>query len=336
MNMSGKRAGKKQAEVILVTGGAGYIGSVAAELLLNEGYDVIVFDNLERGHRKAVDPRARFIRGDLRRREDIVRVMDKARPDAVMHFAAYALVGESMQDPLLYFENNVLGGINLVSAMRKTGVRRIVFSSTCATYGQPDRVPITERESQKPTNPYGESKLMLERILWWERERHGLEPVFLRYFNACGATEMYGEDHDPETHLIPNVLAVAMGKHPAVQVFGDDYPTPDGTCIRDYIHIVDLARAHLLALQRRVVGAFNLGTGEGYSVKQVIDAAQEVTGRRIPIRVAPRRPGDPPRLVAAAGKARRELGWKPERSDLKTILTDAWLWHQKHPRGYRS
>jgi UDP-glucose 4-epimerase len=332
-----KRSCRSQASgVILVTGGAGYIGSVTAEILLDEGYEVAVFDNLERGHRQAVDPRARFLRGDLRRREDVMRAMKTVKPDAVMHFAAYALVGESMENPLRYFENNVLGGIHLVRAMSEVGTRRIIFSSTCATYGQPKRVPITEREPQKPTNPYGESKLMLERILWWQHERSGFQPVFLRYFNACGATEKFGEDHEPETHLVPNVLAVALKKRPAVNVFGDDYPTPDGTCIRDYIHIVDLARAHLLALTSGKVGAFNLGTGTGYSVKQVIEAAREVTGRDIPVRLASRRPGDPARLVAAADKARRELNWKPVRSDLRTILEDAWRWHQKHPRGYAS
>lgn len=334
--MKSQRRSRKTRGVVLVTGGAGYIGSVTTEILLDEGYEVVVFDNLERGHREAIDPRAGFIRGDLRNREDIAQAMKKVKPDAVMHFAAYALVGESMQDPLRYFENNVLGGIHLVRAMDEVGVRRIVFSSTCATYGQPKRVPITEQEPQKPTNPYGESKLMFERILWWQHERSRWLPVFLRYFNACGATEKFGEDHDPETHLIPNVLAVALGKQSAVRVFGDDYPTPDGTCIRDYIHIVDLAKAHVLALASRKVGAFNLGTGTGYSVKEVIEMAREVTGRPIPVRIAPRRPGDPARLVASAHKAQRVLGWKPERSNLRTILEDAWRWHQAHPRGYAS
>lgn len=321
---------------ILVTGGAGYIGSITSEILLDQGNMVAIFDNLERGHREAVDARAVFFEGDLRRRDDILGVMRRFRPDAVMHFAAYALVGESMEKPLKYFENNVLGGIHLVMAMKEVGVRRVVFSSTCATYGEPERMPIEETAPQRPTNPYGESKLMLEKILWWECERSGLHPVFLRYFNACGATEKFGEDHDPETHLIPNILSVALGKQPAVRVFGTDYPTPDGTCIRDYIHIVDLAHAHICALEKNVVGVFNLGTGKGYSVREVIEAAREVTSHPIPVMLAPRRPGDPPRLVAAANKARRELGWEPRRSDLQTILRDAWEWHRKHPRGYAS
>jgi UDP-glucose 4-epimerase len=321
---------------ILLTGGSGYIGSVTTELLCDDGHDVVVFDNLERGHREAVDPRARLIEGDLRDPEPIRRAMAAAAPDAVMHFAAYALVGESMQDPMLYFENNVGGGLHLLDAMLRTGVKKIIFSSTCATYGQPDVLPMTEELPQHPTNPYGESKLMLETALRWEQARRGIQPVFLRYFNACGATEKYGEDHDPETHLIPNILKVALGQAPAVPVFGDDYDTPDGTCIRDYIHIVDLARAHILALEKDVTGPFNLGTGTGFSVRQVLDACREVTGHDIPATVSPRRPGDPAGLVAGAQKAKEILGWCPERADLKTIVRDAWAWHQTHPHGYRS
>jgi len=253
-----------------------------------------------------------------------------------MHFAAYALVGESMQDPQLYFRNNVAGGVNLLDAALKQKVRKFIFSSTCATYGVPDRVPMTEETPQRPANPYGESKLMFEKILLWAERLHGIEPVFLRYFNACGATEKLGEDHEPETHLIPNVLRAALGRQEAVQVFGDDYDTPDGTCVRDYIHIVDLAQAHMLALREGVSGAFNLGNGEGFSVRQVIEAAREVTGRPIPVRMAPRRPGDPPRLVAAARKAAAALGWKPKHPDLRTILRHAWAWHQAHPSGYAS
>lgn len=319
---------------ILVTGGAGYIGSITSELLLDAGHEAVIFDNLERGHVEALDPRAPFIRGDLRRPEQIAEAMARAKPDAVMHFAAYALVGESMQDPQLYFRNNVAGGINLLDAMRAENVRKIIFSSTCATYGIPDRVPMTEDLPMRPANPYGESKLMLETILDWARRRHDIEPVFLRYFNACGATEKLGEDHDPETHLIPNVLKAALGIKDNVPVFGDDYDTPDGTCIRDYIHIVDLAQAHILALRDGVSGAFNLGNGEGFSVKQVIEVAREVTGRPIPVQMAPRRPGDPPRLVASARKAADRLGWKPKYPDLHTILRHAWAWHQKHPSGY--
>ncbi len=319
---------------ILVTGGAGYIGSVATELLLDEGHEVAVFDNLDRGHPEAVDSRAVFIQGDLREREPVRQALRAVQPNAVMHFAAHALVGESMQDPMLYFRNNVEGGIHLVEAMLENGVKKIIFSSTCATYGQPDRMPMTEDLPQRPTNPYGESKLMLEKILLWCQERKGLEPVFLRYFNACGATEKFGEDHDPESHIIPNVLKVALGQKDEVQIFGDDYETPDGTCIRDYIHIVDLARAHILALKPGLSGAFNLGTGTGFSVKEVIEACRAVTGHKIPMRVAPRRPGDPARLVAGSDKAVKILGWRPQYPDLKTIVQHAWNWHQAHPRGY--
>ena len=320
---------------VLVTGGAGYIGSITSEILLDEGHEVVIFDNLGRGHREAVDARAEFIEGDLRNREDIRKAMGSVLPDAVMHFAAFALVGESMQDPMLYFRNNVLGGINLVESMIERGVKRIIFSSTCATYGQPERMPMTEDLPQRPTNPYGESKLMLEKVLSWEQERRGLQPVFLRYFNAAGATEKLGEDHDPESHLIPNVLAVALGKKKSVGIFGDDYETPDGTCIRDYIHIVDLAQAHIIALTGSQTGAFNLGNGDGYSVKQVVEVAREVTGHAIPAELAPRRPGDPARLIAAADKAKTVLGWKPKYPELRTIVQHAWDWHRTHPNGYR-
>jgi UDP-glucose 4-epimerase len=319
---------------ILLTGGSGYIGSVTTELLCNDGHHVVVFDNLERGHLEAVDPRARLVVGDLRQPDGILETLRAVKPDAVMHFAAYALVGESMQDPMRYFANNLGGGLHLLDAMLRTGVRKIIFSSTCATYGQPETMPMTETLPQRPTNPYGESKLMFETALRWEQERRGIQPVFLRYFNAAGATEKYGEDHDPETHLIPNVLKVALGQAPAVPVFGNDYDTPDGTCIRDYIHIVDLARAHILALEQDVTGPFNLGTGTGFSVQQVIDTCRRVTGHPIPLQVSPRRPGDPACLVASAAKAREVLGWKPAYSDLKTIVQHAWDWHQAHPRGY--
>jgi UDP-glucose 4-epimerase len=319
---------------VFVTGGAGYIGSVTTELLLDQGHRAVVFDNLCRGHRQAIDPRAEFIHGDLRREEDIQEALSRARPDAVLHFAAFALVGESMEQPELYFRNNVVGGLNLVEAMRKTGVQRIVFSSTCATYGSPDRVPMTEDLPQRPENPYGESKLLFEKMLRWYETLHRMRPVFLRYFNACGATEKYGEDHTPETHLIPNVLRVAQGRMPAVSIFGGDYETPDGTCIRDYIHIADLAQAHILSLSADAAGAFNLGNGNGFSVKEVIEAARLVTGHPIPASLQPRRPGDPPKLVASAERARRLLGWKPRYADLRVILEHAWAWHQAHPAGY--
>jgi UDP-glucose 4-epimerase len=319
---------------ILVTGGAGYIGSITSELLLDEGHEVSIFDNFERGHRDAVDARAKVFEGDLRDAPAIRNAMLAARPQAVLHFAAYALVGESMQDPMLYFRNNVEGGIHLVDAMRAAGVPKIIFSSTCATYGVPERVPMTEDLPQRPANPYGESKLQFEKILLWCAERTGLQPVFLRYFNAAGATAKFGEHHDPETHLIPNVLKVALGQAEKVQIFGDDYETPDGTCIRDYIHIVDLAQAHILALRDGIAGPFNLGNGDGYSVRQVIDAAQEVSGRPIASEVAPRRPGDPPRLIAGAEKAKKVLGWKPRFPALRTIIEHAWKWHLAHPAGY--
>ena len=319
---------------IVLTGGSGYIGSVTTELLCDDGHDVVVFDNLERGHREAVDPRARLVVGDLREPQAIRELLAAVRPDAVVHFAAYALVGESMQDPHLYFENNVGGGLNLLDALLRAGVPKIIFSSTCATYGQPETMPMTEALPQRPTNPYGESKLMFETALRWEQERRGLQPVFLRYFNASAATEKYGEDHEPETHLIPNVLKVALGKAPAVPVFGDDYPTPDGTCVRDYIHIADLARAHTLALDTDAAGPFNLGTGTGFSVQQVVETCREVTGHPIPVALSPRRPGDPACLVAGAEKAKSILGWNPRYPDLRTIVQHAWNWHRAHPRGY--
>jgi UDP-glucose 4-epimerase len=320
---------------VFVTGGAGYIGSVATEKLLDAGHETIVFDSLERGHRAAVDTRARFVEGDLRDWERIRSVMSEVKPDAVMHFAAYALVPESMKQPEIYFRNNVVGAANLAEAMLRAGVQRIVFSSTCATYGQPERVPITEDTPQRPTNPYGESKLAFEKMLAWYHQLHGMNTIYLRYFNASGATAKFGEDHEPETHLIPNVMRVALGKMARVCVYGDDYETPDGTCLRDYIHIEDLAQAHILALQCPQSGPFNLGTGTGNSVKEVIDAVREVTGHAIPVEVHPRRAGDPPRLVAAADKAHNVLGWKPRYSGIRDIVRSAWDWHQRNPNGYR-
>lgn len=319
---------------VFVTGGAGYVGSVAVEVLLNGGHQVVVYDNLERGHRQAIDKRAAFVKGDIRNLEAVCRAVDKARPDAVMHFAAYALVGESMEHPEMYWRNNLTGGINVAEAMIRTGVEKIVLSSTCATYGEPRRVPMLETDPQEPANPYGASKLLLEKVLMWNERTKGIKAVFLRYFNACGATERCGEDHDPETHIIPNILKVALGREKKLVIHGDDYETPDGTCIRDYIHVLDLAQAHMLALKRDFSGGFNLGTGDGYSVKQVIDAARKVTGRKIPVEVGRRRPGDPARLVACSGKARKVLGWKPVRTDLETIIESAWKWHLAHPRGY--
>ncbi|MEI7879887.1 MAG: UDP-glucose 4-epimerase GalE [bacterium] len=320
---------------VLLTGGAGYIGSVTTELLLNEGHEVVVFDNLERGHKAAVDKRAKLLVGDLRDVGQIQRAIKNTKPEAVMHFAAYALVGESMTDPGMYFANNTTGATNLVEAMVKHEVPRIVFSSTCATYGFPDKVPITEDTPQRPVNPYGEAKLMFEKVLLWYEKIYGIQPVFLRYFNACGATEKFGEDHEPETHLIPNVIKVALKQQPHVNIFGNDYDTPDGTCIRDYIHIVDLGRAHILALTGNTTGPFNLGTGKGFSVREVIDVVRKVTKRDIPEVISPRRPGDPDRLVASAVKAKKILKWTPLYSNLNDIVESAWGWHQAHPDGYK-
>jgi UDP-glucose 4-epimerase len=319
---------------ILVTGGAGYIGSVCVEDLLNRGHDVTVFDNLTEGHKNAIDRRAKFVQGDLADKPALSDLMATDRPDAVMHFAANALVGESMQNPYKYFYNNVSCGLNLLHAMVENGVNRFVFSSTCATYGIPEIVPIDELAPQKPVNPYGESKLIFEKILRWFDEIHGVTFASLRYFNAAGATEAFGEDHRIETHLIPCVLQVPLGKREHAQVFGRDYPTPDGSCIRDYIHVTDLAQAHALALEVKKSDFFNLGIGGGVSVLEVIDACKKVTGKDIPVVEQPRRPGDPPRLIASAGKAQKVLGWRPQFGEIEDIVSSAWSWHVRHPNGY--
>jgi UDP-glucose 4-epimerase len=320
---------------VLVTGGSGYIGSVVVRELLDRGCSVVVFDNLERGHRCNIDARADFIEGDLRDAETTKRAVVGAKPDAVLHFAAYALVGESMGDPLLYFRNNVGGGVNLLAAMEAAGCDRIVFSSSCATYGIPPALPIEETMDQRPTNPYGHSKLMFEQMCNWLAETKGLRPTFLRYFNAAGAVPELGlgEDHDPETHIIPNVLKVALGQKACVEIFGEDYPTPDGTCIRDYVHLKDLSSAHVLALEKEALGAYNLGTGNGVSVKQIVEACRKATGHPIPVKISPRRPGDPPALYASGEKARRVMGWRPAFSDIETIVADAWAFHKAHPNG---
>jgi len=319
---------------VLVTGGAGYIGSICVEQLLKAGHTVTVFDNLSEGHRKAIDPGADFFQGDLLDRHTILTALQAAKPDAVMHFAANALVGESMENPTKYFRNNVSGGINLLDCMVECQVPRFVFSSTCATFGPPERLPMDESLPQKPINPYGESKLIFEQILKWYEKIHGLTFVALRYFNAAGATVQYGEDHRIETHLIPNVLKVALGQKENVQIFGTDYDTPDGTCIRDYIHILDLAQAHILALTVEKSDFYNLGTGGGNSVKEVIECCRKVTGHEIPAIEHPRRPGDPPRLIAGSEKIQKELGWKPQYQSLESIIASAWSWHQQHPHGY--
>ena len=302
--------------------------------MLDQGHEVTIFDNLTEGHRNALDPRAPLIEGDLQNRDEIFAAMEKVKPEGVMHFAANALVGESMENPSKYFRNNVGGGLNLLDAMIANGAKRFVFSSTCATFGPPDRIPIDETLPQRPINPYGESKLLFEKILRWYDEIHGLKFVALRYFNAAGATVNYGEDHRCETHLIPNVLKVALGQRDHVDIYGTDYETPDGTCIRDYIHIVDLAQAHILALGVAQSAFYNLGTGGGTSVREVIAACEKVTGKKIPVIEKPRRPGDPPRLIAGSAKIKSELGWTPKYESIEKIVESAWAWHIKHPKGY--
>ncbi len=319
---------------VLVTGGAGYIGSVCTEYLLDKGYDVTVFDGLITGHRKAVDPRAKFIYGTLDNRDLLFKVLCEGQYDAVMHFAAFSLVGESMTNPGKYFHNNLGNAINLADAAVKGGVKHFVFSSTAATFGMPDEIPISETTTQLPINPYGESKLCFEKCLRWYSDIHGLKYAALRYFNAAGASEKYGEDHNPETHLIPILLQVAEGKRQKAMLFGNDYDTPDGTCIRDYIHVLDLAQAHEKALYAPESGHYNLGTGNGYSVKQILDAVRKVTGHPIPVDIVSRRPGDPPRLVACSDRAKSVLGWEPHFEDPEKIIASAWQWRQNHPNGY--
>jgi UDP-glucose 4-epimerase len=319
---------------VFVTGGAGYIGSVCVEELLKAGHQVTVYDNLTEGHRSAVDSRATFVLAREGLHDNLAEAMRQAKPEAVLHFAAHALVGESMTNPSKYFRNNVSRGLDLLDATIAAGVKKFVFSSTCATYGPPERVPMTEDLPQRPINPYGESKLMFEKMLQWYHQIHGLEFVAFRYFNAAGASEKFGEHHRVETHLIPNILEVALGRAAECQIFGTDYPTPDGTCIRDYIHIIDLAQAHILALQPGRQGFYNLGNGGGYSVREVIKMCEKVSGRPVKTVEKPRRPGDPPKLVASAAKAMQELGWRPQYPDLERIISDAWRWHRAHPDGY--
>lgn len=319
---------------ILVTGGAGYIGSHTVKLLRQQGYTPLVFDNLSTGYRHLILD-AHLIEGDLRDTAKLEQVFHAHDVQAVIHFAAFASVGESVRDPLTYYTNNAMGTLSLLQAMHAAGVRRLVFSSTCAIYGMPQRPSLLEDHPHQPINPYGESKLFVEYMLRACNTAYGLRWISLRYFNAAGADPAgeLGECHDPETHLIPLVLAVANGRLPALEILGTDYDTPDGTCIRDFIHVTDLALAHLQALQAldtdNANTAYNLGTGTGYSVRQVIDTAARITGRTIPTRVAPRRPGDPPRLVAEIGKVRQALGWVPRSSDLDTIITTAWRWERR-------
>lgn len=325
---------------IMVLGGAGYIGSHTVYALIEQGMDVVVVDNLETGHIEAVHKNARFYQGDIRNREFIDSVFDREHIDAVIHFAANSLVGESMTDPLKYYDNNVNGTKVLLQSMVAHNIKKIVFSSTAATYGEPDRVPILETDRTEPTNTYGETKLSMEKMFKWTDVAHGVKYVSLRYFNACGAHEsgQIGEAHSPETHLIPLVLQVPLGQREAINIYGDDYPTEDGTCIRDYIHVTDLAQAHILAVEYLMKGndsnVFNLGNGVGFSVKEVVEVARKVTGHAIPAVITERRAGDPARLIASSEKAREVLNWNPQHAELEEIISSAWKWHSTHPKGY--
>ena len=325
---------------LLVLGGAGYIGSHTATELLDNGHEVVIADNLVTGYREAVPEKATFYQGDLRDKDFLVDLLKKEKVDAVIHFAAFSLVGESVTNPLKYYENNLYGTKVLLDAMIETGVDKIVFSSTAATYGEPENIPILESDRTCPTNPYGETKLAMEKMISWAAKAHGLHFVSLRYFNACGAHKSgkIGEAHNPESHLIPLVLQVPNGKREFVSIYGNDYDTPDGTCIRDYIHVTDLAKAHILAVEYLMNGGesdiFNLGNGVGYSVKEVIETARKVTGHPIPAKEEARRAGDPARLVASGEKARKIFGWEPEIKDLADIISSAWKWHKAHRDGY--
>ncbi len=323
---------------ILVIGAAGYIGSIVTEQLIKEGNFVIALDNLKQGHRKAVAPEAVFVQADLDNLGKLDDVFHRYPVEAVMHLAAESLVEHSMTDPGRFFRNNVIYSINLLDTMLKHKVYRLVFSSTGAVYGKPEKLPIEEDDPKRPVNAYGESKLMLERILHWYGYAYGLKSVSLRYFNAAGASERFGEDHNPETHLIPNVLKVALGQLNEISIFGTDYPTEDGSCIRDYIHVLDIAKAHILSLMRLDKSngdeVYNLGNGKGYSVIEVIETARKVTHNRIPVVIHPRRPGDPTVLVASSELAKSRLGWQPEFPDLESIIKSAWQWQKKHPHGY--
>lgn len=323
---------------ILVTGGAGYIGSVAVEDLRKKGEKVVVLDNLVYGHREAVDDSIPFYEGDIGDKALVAKIIKEHGIDAVMHFSAFAYVGESVEKPNIYYQNNLIQTIHLLDVLIENNVKQFIFSSTCATYGEPQYMPIDEKHPQSPTNPYGWSKFMVERALSDYDHAYGLKYVALRYFNACGASGGCGEDHNPETHLIPLILFAAQGKRDSISVFGDDYPTPDGTAVRDYIHISDLSQAHLLALDHLRGGGksefINLGNGSGYSVMEVIEAARKVTRKNIEVKIAPRRAGDPSHLVANAEKARNLLGWKPQFPEIEEIIESAWKWHEANPNGY--
>lgn len=327
---------------VLVLGGAGYIGSHTVYALIDAGYDVVVVDDLETGFRKAVHPGAKFFQGDIRDEAFINSVFDAEPVDVVIHFAANSQVGESMKEPLQYYDNNLNGTCTLLRSMVAHEVKHIVFSSTAATYGEPEHIPIFETDATHPTNCYGETKLAMERMFYWTEQAHGIRYVALRYFNACGAhpSGSIGEAHDPETHLIPIVLQVPQGKRELVNIFGDDYDTCDGTCVRDYIHVCDLAAAHIRAAEYLLSGGksdvFNLGNGVGFTVREIIQAAERVVRNRIPCHIAPRRAGDPAQLVASSEKARRVLGWQPQYTALEDIIDSAWKWHKEHPNGYNT
>ena len=327
---------------ILVTGGAGYIGSITTAELITAGHDVVVFDNLYQGHRAAVHPSAAFVQGDLAHPEDIRRLFD-AHPDidGIMHFASYTLVGESMQQPLKYLRDNLVNAANLLEIAIPAGVRRFILSSTANLFDKPQHIPIEPDERIIPGSPYGESKFFIERLLHWHKEIFGLRYVCLRYFNACGDTPTIGEDHSPETHLIPIVLQVALGQRERLTIFGNDYPTPDGTCVRDYVHVVDLAQAHIRAMNlladpsASIQSHYNLGNGRGFSIHEVVESARRVTGQPIPTEIGPRRSGDPAILIASSEAANQDLGWSPRFTDIDAIIRSAWQWHQAHPMGYR-
>lgn len=326
--------------MILVCGGAGYIGSHAVRQLIDKGEEVIIVDNLETGHEDAIHPKAKFYNVDIRNEEELDKVFEENKIDEVIHFAANSLVGESMTNPLKYYNNNVHGTEILLKVMIKHDVKKIVFSSTAATYGEPKSIPILETDPTCPTNAYGETKLAMEKMMKWADVAHGVKFISLRYFNVAGAhaSGEIGEDHNPETHLIPLILQVPLGKREFISIFGDDYDTHDGTCIRDYIHVIDLVDAHILAVEKLRAGSssniYNLGSGNGFTVKEMIEAARKVTGHAIPAKVCERRAGDPAKLVAASAKARKELGWKPQFENVEAMISSAWKWHQGHPMGF--
>ncbi len=328
--------------MILVCGGAGYIGSHTVYELIDRGEEVIIVDNFQTGHRGALHPKAKLYDGDIRDKDFLDKVFGENNIDAVIHFAANSLVGDSMESPLKYYDNNLYGTLVLLKAMNRHGVKKIVFSSTAAVYGEPENIPIVETDKTEPTNPYGETKLAMEKMFKWADTAHDIKYISLRYFNVAGAHESgeIGEDHNPETHLIPLILQVPLGKRDFISIFGENYDTTDGTCIRDYIHITDLADAHILAVEKlrkdKISSIYNLGNGEGFSVKEMIEASRSVTGHPIPARISERRPGDPAKLIASSERAKKELGWKPKFTSVEDIIKSAWKWHQNKPKGFEA